>query len=257
MAFQIGGLVGHIGIGRRMGLVKGIGGKGAHLIEYRVCGFLRNPIGDAAGAFHAAVLTAQAVDKMFPLLLHDLVLLFAHRPADKVGPAVGKTGKLAADLHHLLLIDDAAVGHIKNFGELRMLVGDEARIMPVADIERDGIHRTGAIERNDRDEILEMLRPELHQNLPDSGRFKLKNACRRSFGKSPVGFRIVNRNGVGAKVRLAPAHHLFAVRDDGEVAKPQKVHFEQAQFFEGGHRELGDDCAVPILQRNIMLHRFL
>ena len=50
------------------------------------------------------------VSKVFPLLLHHILLFLAHGAAHKVASAHGIAAQLPHNLHHLLLIHDAAVG---------------------------------------------------------------------------------------------------------------------------------------------------
>ena len=52
MTFQIGGLIGKIGIGCRMGFVEGIGRKAGHLVKDFIGRILRNPVGYRSGAAH-------------------------------------------------------------------------------------------------------------------------------------------------------------------------------------------------------------
>mgnify|MGYP000700686529 CR=1 FL=1 len=70
-----------------------------------------------------------AVHKMLPLCLHDGVLLFAHGAADVICLPKGEACQFPEDLHDLLLIDDAAIGHIQNVRQLRGLVADLVRFV--------------------------------------------------------------------------------------------------------------------------------
>ena len=102
MAFQPCRLVRYERVRRRMGFVEGIGGERAHLVEDLVRGLPR----------HAVGLCALYED--LPLLLHHIVLLLGHRAAHEVGAPVGVAAERAADLHDLLLVDDAPVSHVEN-----------------------------------------------------------------------------------------------------------------------------------------------
>ncbi len=53
------------------------------------------------------------------------------------------------------------------------------------------------------------------------------------------------------------SNHPAGVLDHAQVPEPQKVHLEQSQFLDGGHRELGDNRTVlGPRQRDKILRRF-
>jgi hypothetical protein len=56
------------------------------------------------------------------LLGHLLGLLLAHRPPQQVGAAQRVAGQHLRDLHHLLLIEDHAVGRFEHRLQARMQV---------------------------------------------------------------------------------------------------------------------------------------
>ena len=53
------------------------------------------------------------------------------------------------------------------------------------------------------------------------------------------------------------ADHLFCVRDHRQVTQAEEVHFEQPQFLERGHGELGDHLLIVARKRHIGIHRIL
>ena len=86
------------------------------------------------------------------------MLFLAHRAPHDIRASQRIAGKLAEDLHDLLLIDDTAVGDVEDGLKQRMLVGDGGRVMAVADIGRNRVHRPGTIQRDNRDQILKSIR---------------------------------------------------------------------------------------------------
>ena len=66
---------------------------------------------------HSLTGLGAAVHKVLSLGLHDGMFLFAHGTADIVCLTERETCQLPEDLHDLLLIDDAAIGHIQNVGQ--------------------------------------------------------------------------------------------------------------------------------------------
>ena len=113
-----------------MALIEGVRRKTRHLIVDLIGHFLGDAVGNTAGAFVARL--GAAVDKMLPFRLHHGVLLFAHGAADIVCLSEREARQFPEDLHDLLLIDDAAVGHIQNVRQLRGLVADLIRLVAVA-----------------------------------------------------------------------------------------------------------------------------
>ena len=86
------------------------------------------------------------MDEVFALLRHHLVLLLRHRAADKVASTVAVPCQIAHNLHHLLLIDHAAVGDVQNRAQLLRLVVDARRVLLALNVARDGLHRAGTVE---------------------------------------------------------------------------------------------------------------
>ena len=163
MALEVGCLECHIGITGGMTLVEGVGCKAGHLIVNFVCNLFRDTVCHTARALVAGV--CAAVDKMFPLRLHHSVFLLAHGTADIICLPERKARQLPEDLHDLFLIDDTAIGHIQNVGQLRGLIADFVRFMAVAQVGRDGIHRAGAVQADQSDDIFQILRLQAHQHL--------------------------------------------------------------------------------------------
>ena len=115
VALEVGRLVGHHGVARRVGLVKGIAGKAFNLLEQRLGGGLVHAAAQAAVYLHLAALPHLAVEEHLPLPLQHVVLFLGHGPADNVGPAQGVARQIPENLHHLLLVDDAAAGGLQNW----------------------------------------------------------------------------------------------------------------------------------------------
>ena len=89
-----------------MGFIECIFGEVDHIVKDSVGHLLADPFGKAAR--HALFLVS--VDEIHPLLLHDGMLLFTHGTAHQIASAHGVSAQIPDDLHHLLLIDDTAVG---------------------------------------------------------------------------------------------------------------------------------------------------
>ena len=237
VALEVGGLVGDVGVAGRVALVEGVGGKAGHLVVDLVGHLLRNAVGHAPGAFLARL--GAAVDKVLPLGLHDGVLFLAHGPADVVGLPEGKAGQLPEDLHHLLLVDDAPVGHVQDMGQLGGLVADLVRLVAVAQIGGDGLHRPGPVEADEGDDVLQVFGLQPHQDLPHPRRFQLEHPFGLAAAQHLVGGLVVVVQLCHREGGVLFLDGRLGVPDDGQGPQAQKVHLEQPQLLDLGHVELG------------------
>ena len=92
------------------------------------------------------------------LALNVLDLLLAHRAAQHIRLTERVSRELLEDLDDLLLIHDAAVGDRQDRLKLRDEVRDLFRVMLAGDEFRDGLHRSRTVERDERRDILDVLR---------------------------------------------------------------------------------------------------
>ena len=81
------------------------------------------------------------------------MFLFAHGTADIVCLTKRETCQLPEDLHDLLLIDDAAIGHIQNVGQPWGLIADFVRLVAVAQVGGDRIHGAGTVQADQSDNV--------------------------------------------------------------------------------------------------------
>jgi len=237
-----------------MALVEGVGGKTGHFVVDLVCHLLRDTVGNAPRTFVAGL--GAAVHKMFPLGFHDGVLLFAHGAADVICLPEGEACQLPEDLHDLLLIDDAAVGHIQNVRQLRGLVTDLIRFVPVAQIGGNGIHRTRAVQTDQSDDIFKVLGLQPHKHLLHARGFQLEHTLGIALPQHFVGIRVVIVQITDGELRVLLLHRNLRISDDSQGAQPQKVHLQKTQLFDLGHVELGHRQAVICCQRQIVIGGF-
>ena len=137
-----------------------------------------------------------------------------------------------------------------------MLVDDAARIVAVRDIGVDGGHRTRAVERDNGDEILYRIGLQPGKHVSHAGGFKLEHALSQPLREHIEDAAVVGRYLIHRKIRIMALHHLFGVAYDGQRAQPQKIHLQQSQLLDGGHRELRDYRLVVFEHRHIAVHRF-
>ena len=120
---------------------------------------------------------------------------------------------------------------------------------------RDAVHRAGAVERDDGGDIFERLRPQRGAYARDARRFKLEYAGGLARGEHVEHGRIVHRDGVDGEIRFPAPDELGRVFEHREIAKAEKVHFQQPQLLERRHRILRDRVAVVRGERDIFVNR--
>ena len=243
------------GVARGVRLVEGIAGEGGHLFEELLGDFLRHAVAHSAGHGDGAVGLHLAVDEDFLLLCHHVVLFLGHGAAHEVAAAHGIAGQIAHDLHDLLLIDHAAVGHVQNRLELGVQIFDRLGLLLAGDEARNGLHWAGAIERYGGDDVLEAGGLHIGEERAHAAAFHLEDAVGIAFGDHVEHALVVHGNVLGGHVRPAALFdHGQSIADDGERAQPQKVHLEQSQVFQRVLGKLRRDHAVVGLQRDIFVH---
>ena len=108
-----------------MALIEGIFCEADHFVKDMVCTVL------AYTSFNAAV------NEAFTFGIHSLSLFLGHCTANDICSCIGISGKQAAYLHYLLLINDAPVGHVKDLTKL----GNGVRYLLLAVLTRyEGIY---------------------------------------------------------------------------------------------------------------------
>ena len=162
----------------------------------------------------------------------------------------------AEDLDDLLLIDDAAVGHVQDRAQQLVLVADLFRVRRALDEAGDRIHRAGAVERDDGGDVLDALRPQAGAYACHARALELEHAGGLSFREHAEGLFVVVRHFVDAEVRRMAAHHVLGVLEHREVAQPEEVHLQQAQLLERRHLVLADHGLVVLRQRDVLVDRF-
>ena len=120
-------------------------------------------------------------------------------------------------------------------------VGDRLGVALAARVGRDLVHGARAVERHERDEVLELGRLDLLERLAHALGLELEHAHRVAAGHHLVGLLVVERQ----RRHVDPA--VARALDDGqrvldhvEVAQAQEVHLEQADLLDRLHRVLGD-----------------
>ena len=122
------------------------------------------------------------------------MLFLGHRPPNDISPAQRVSRQGAEDLHDLLLVNNAAVGHVQNAGQQRVQIGYPLRMVAVLDVFGNGIHRAGTVQGDHGDEILQRLRAQLDQHVLHAAGFVLEYAVGAALRQHPVHRRVVIRH---------------------------------------------------------------
>ena len=145
--FDVGRLIRHQAVRRRVRLVKAIARKRRHQIEHLVGNLL----------VHSGL--ARAVEELGLLLLHDLLFLFAHGAAQQVGATEAIARQRPSNLHHLLLVDDDAVGLFEDALHRRVVVDDGRALVLAVDkvVDHAAFQRSRSIQRTGGDDVLKAV----------------------------------------------------------------------------------------------------
>ena len=252
MQLEPGRLHGHQPVGRRVAFVEGVAGKGGHFVVDVLGNLPGYAPADAAVDDHMAVFIRQAVDEILPFFRHDVFFLLGHGAAHQVAAAQTVARQIPHDLHHLLLIDHAAVGHFQNGLEQGRFVVDGLRVVFARDVAGNGLHRAGPVEGNGGDDVLKAGGLHVLQEQAHAAGFQLEHAVGIPGGNHAVYAGIVGGDVLGLPVRPFLPHHVQRVPDDGQGAQPQKVHFQKPQTLQGAHGVLGGDHVVVGLQGHVL-----
>ena len=115
------------------------------------------------------------------MLSHLLNFLFTHGAPEQIGAAEGVAGEQLSGLHHLLLIDQDAVGFLGNLLEQRMLIFDLHLAVASLDEIRDEIHWAGAIERHQRGDVLHRSELKFAAQIAHAAGFQLEHPDGAAF----------------------------------------------------------------------------
>ena len=103
---------------------------------------------------------------------------------------------------------------------------------------RNIVHRPGAIERYQRDNVTKIGRPHCRQRAPHPFRFQLEHANGVARLQQFIGCRIIQRKLVKFDNYPAFFQHLCCLLQDRKRFQTQKVELHQSSNFDKFHVEL-------------------
>ena len=109
-----------------------------------------------------------------------------------------------------------------------------------AQIGRDVRHRTRPVERDQRDDVLEAVRPHVEQRPPHALTFQLEDAHRLGARQHGVGLFVVERDGREIDLDVALAQQRDRRVQHGERLETEEVELHQPRLLDPFHVELGD-----------------
>jgi len=230
---EISGEICDVGVGHRVRFVEAVLGERHDLVPQ----LTRLVLGVALGR--------RAGDEVFALPIDDLLLLLAHRLAQGVGLGERETGDLDGNSHHLLLVDDDAVGLAEDFLELGKNVGDGLAAVLALRVVIDELHGAGPVEGVERRDVEKALRLHSPQHVLHARRLELKDPVGITGGEKRVHRRVVERDLAEIKIGVfGTANRLDCVVDHRQSAESEKVHLQQTERLDVVLVELGADLAV-------------
>ena len=229
MGLEVRGLVGHQRIGGGVRLVESVAGELFHQVEH-----LR-------GHVLADLVGARAGDEDRALLGHFLGLLLAHGPSQQVGGAQRVAADHLRDLHHLLLVDHDSVGRTEDRLHSRIQVLGTLAMLAFAEF-RNQLHRSGPVQRDQRDQVVQPVRAGPLQQVAHAARFELEHRGRVGAPEHFEGRRIVQWNRLQRQrgVRVQRPHVAQRQIQDRQRRQAEKVELDQADRLHVVLVELAD-----------------
>ena len=185
----------------------------------------------------------RALDEDRPMLGHLLGQLLAHGLAQQVGAGQRVAADLLRDLHHLFLVHHHAVRRRQD--RLQPRIGIRGALAPrlARDIVGNQLHRTRAVQRDQRDDVLEAGHRRLLQQFAHAARFELEHGGRIAVLEDRERRLVVERQRleVDARLRVEHAHVPDRPVEDRERGEAQEVELDEPDGFDVVLVELRQD----------------
>ena len=181
----------------------------------------------------------RAVNEAAALLFHLRLDLLTHGAAQEIGAAKRIARQLLGNLHDLLLVDHHAEGLLQDAFEVRIQVVGLFLTVLTSDVARDLIHRTGAIECHQRDDVFEHVGLEAAQHVAHTRAFQLKHAGGGTTRHQVVGLTVVERQLQEIEFGALLLHQFDRALQNRQRLEAEEVEFHQTGRLDPLHIELG------------------
>ena len=198
----------------------------------------------------------RALDERSAHGIQLLRLLLAHRAAQNICLAQRKACQRRGYLHNLLLVENNAIGILKD----RLHQGMQHLRRALAVTAGDKVLRhtraqgTRTVESHEWNQILKAFRRQIHNQLCNARRLQLENTGRFAAAEHIAGFLIMQRDIIDIHyLACRLLDELDAVANNRQRAQAEKVHLQQAQLLHLVFIILRNHTAVTaLLQRHIV-----
>ena len=221
--FEVSGRVRDVRVSGRVRFIEAVSGENFDKVEKFLTGFLIEAVRDRAG------------DEVVVELRDFVVFLFTDRFNAGVRARERNVPEPVQDAHDLLLVDHDAVRFGENLFQHRMQVFRFFAFVFNVDVvvDHSAFERARTVEREDGDNVAEVVRSHIHQKFANTGAFELENALRFAAAEERVSFGIVERK----RIRVDRFSGRFLndahrVGENREVAQAEEVHFQEPGFFD-------------------------
>ncbi|GAD59813.1 hypothetical protein MBEBAB_2063 [Brevundimonas abyssalis TAR-001] len=226
-------------------------GGGVRLVE-AVTGELGHQIEDAARLLLRDSLFRRALGEARPLEVHLLLFLLAHGAAQQIGLAQAVAGQDLGDLHHLLLVDDDAVGLGQHLGQAGVQIVHLGPPEFAVDIGVDHLHWAGSIQGDQGRDLLDGAAAHLAQGVAHALGFQLEHPHRLARGHQLIGARIIQRQAAPVLRRAPPLQIAPRAVQHRQGLQAEEVELHETRRFHPFHVELGGGNVGPriLIQRH-------
>ena len=194
---------------------------------------------DLGGLLRIDAAADGALGEDLALRLHLGRVLLAHRPPQQIGATQRVARHLLGDLHHVFLVDDDAVALGQDVVDLRMRRLGDPRVLAPA-IFRDAGHRTGTIQRNGGDQILEPVGLHLAQHVAHALAFHLEHPAGVPLPQHLKRLPVVERQQVHVDIDAKPRQQSLGALQDGQRGQAEEVELHEPGLLNMLHRVLRD-----------------
>ena len=199
------------------------------------------------GLFFGQPLADTALDKAFLSGIDNGLFLLADRLNQPIRLPQRNIPQPVTNPHHLFLVDHNTEGLFQH------LTHDRMRHLPLGpvfslDKVRDQRHRSRSIQRIGRDQILQSVRPQFHQQILHPAGFKLEHTLGPSGSEHLFEHPLIG-NINALKINLFIVQHLDQIDRPPQHTQrfqPQKVHLQQTHFFNRRPFKLRDQLIVGL-----------